>query len=372
LDLFLAGAPLRIGLIIYGDLEKRTGGYLYDRMLVQHLRQWGEEILLYSIPWRNYLRHLADNLFLPLEEEILQAQLDLLLQDELNHPSLLRLNDRLGQRLDAPIVSIVHHLRSSEPHAKLINWFYQFIEKRYLAGADGFIFNSQATKAAVEALILEAEPHVVAHPAADHLQFDIHEAQIEQRVTKPGPLEILFIGNLIPRKGLHLLLEALTMVPESVWRLRVIGDEKVRPPYTRKVKRYVRRHRLQNNVTFLGSLPEESLLSQLKGSHIIAVPSLYEGFGIAYLEGMGYGLPALALDRGGQVEFIRHEKNGLLLPEENYLALGDHISSLAEDRRLLLRMSLAARETFESHTTWERSARIAHSFLRDFPRINRR
>ena len=52
---------MRVGLIIYGSLEILSGGYLYDRKLVEALEAHGDEVEIIGLPWRNYARHLADN-----------------------------------------------------------------------------------------------------------------------------------------------------------------------------------------------------------------------------------------------------------------------------------------------------------------------
>src|SRR5512143_3227650 len=107
---------MRVGLVIYGSLETLSGGYLYDRQLVEYLRGCGDTVDVISLPRGNYARHLADNLsHNPWRR--LQSSFDVLLQDELSHPSLLRLNRQLHGRVAYPIISIVHHLRSSERHA---------------------------------------------------------------------------------------------------------------------------------------------------------------------------------------------------------------------------------------------------------------
>ena len=108
---------MRIGLVIYGSLDTLSGGYLYDRMLVEHLRRQGDEVEIFSLPWRDYARHLTDNLSTGLLRRLQGSRLDVLLQDELNHPSLFWLNRRL--HVNYPIVSIVHHLRSSEKRSPL-------------------------------------------------------------------------------------------------------------------------------------------------------------------------------------------------------------------------------------------------------------
>jgi hypothetical protein len=106
---------VRIGLIIYGSLDTLTGGYLYDRMLVEHLRRQGDHVDVISLPWRTYGRHLGDNFSLTLHRRLRRATFDALLQDELNHPSLFWLNQRLRRAVRYPIVTIVHLLRCSEP-----------------------------------------------------------------------------------------------------------------------------------------------------------------------------------------------------------------------------------------------------------------
>ncbi len=53
---------MRLGLVIYGNLETISGGYLYDRKLVEHLERQGDQVEIISLPWRNYARHLGDNL----------------------------------------------------------------------------------------------------------------------------------------------------------------------------------------------------------------------------------------------------------------------------------------------------------------------
>ena len=105
-----------IGLVIHGALETVTGGYLYDRRLVEHFEAQGSEVEVLSMRRRRYLRNLTDNFSLLLGEWLRAVEFDVLLQDELNHPSLFRLNERLRGKIEYPIVSIVHHLRSSEAH----------------------------------------------------------------------------------------------------------------------------------------------------------------------------------------------------------------------------------------------------------------
>ena len=83
---------MRLGLVVYGSLDTVSGGFLYDRQLVRHLRSRGDEVEVISIPWRPYARGLLDNLSPALFKRLSRAAFELLLEDELAHPSLFRLN----------------------------------------------------------------------------------------------------------------------------------------------------------------------------------------------------------------------------------------------------------------------------------------
>ena len=115
---------MKIGLLIYGSLDTISGGYLYDRMLVEHLRAGGDEVEVVSLPWVGYGRALLQNFSHSLRQRLANADFDLLLQDELNHPSLFWLNWRLKRQVHYPLVSIVHHLRQSEQHPRGLRSLY--------------------------------------------------------------------------------------------------------------------------------------------------------------------------------------------------------------------------------------------------------
>ena len=342
---------MRLALLIYGSLETISGGYLYDRMLVEYLQRQGDQVEIISLPWRNYARHLCDNLARSLFKQLDQLRVDVLLQDELNHPSLFWVNRRLDGAV--PIVSIVHHLRSSELRPSWQNAFYREIERSYLASVAGFIFNSQTTRGVVQGLVQRAKPFVVAFPAGDRLSPHISEDAIARRAFQPGPLRLFFLGNVIPRKGLHTLLAALNMLPRDAWQLSVAGRLDIDRPYTQSIRRQVAGSGLSGQVTFLGALADEALGEQIRASHVLVVPSSYEGFGIAYLEGMGLGLPAIATSGGAAGEIITHGRDGFLIEPGDVEALSDCLRELSADRQRLLALSLAARQRFAVHPGWE-------------------
>ena len=120
---------MRLGLLLYGSLDTVSGGFLYDRELVRYLRGQGEEVEVFSLPWRAYGRGLLDNFAPGLYRRLRGAAFDLLIQDELAHPSCLWLNRRLRRNRAYPIISLIHHLRASEPWPALQQRLYRVVER---------------------------------------------------------------------------------------------------------------------------------------------------------------------------------------------------------------------------------------------------
>ena len=352
---------MKIGLIIYGSLDTVSGGYLYDRRLVHHLRDRGDTVQLISLPWRSWPRHLLQNLSPWLWRQLLDADLDALLQDELNHPSLILPN--LPWR-PWPVLSIVHHLRSSEPdHPAPLRPLYAAVERAYLDTVDGFIFNSATTREAVAALSPRPRPDVVAHPGGDRLGAPLDPLDIAARAAEPGPLRLLFIGNLTPRKGLHTLLRALDRLPGDLCRLDVVGSTTADPDYVRQLTPLLTR--LGDRVTLHGALSDDRLKALLTTRQLLVVPSSYEGFGIVYMEAAAFGLPAIATTSGAAAEIITPSRTGYLIPPDDDAALTRHLTHLAHRRDRLTQMGVTAFARFERHPTWTQTAEAIRGFVHE-------
>jgi len=354
---------VHVGLVIYGDLETLTGGYVYDRRLVEHLRRAADRVSIISLPWRSYRRHLGDNLSPEVGRRLVDLGADVVLEDELNHPSLLAANRALARAAGTPIVSIVHHLRSSEPWQPLLRLVYRTIERAYLHGVDGFVFNSQATRRAVEHLAGRTKPSVLAAPGGDRLGPSPSPDAVRARATQPGPLRILFLGSLIARKGLHVLLEALTALPSGAWSLEVIGDTTRDPEYTARIRRQISTLALHRSVSLQGAMADQQLSDALRRSQVLAVPSAHEGFGIAYLEAMGFGLPVLASASGGASEIVTEGETGFLIRPGDSHALAGRLYTLSRDRVRLAELSLAAQQLALARPRWADSMESIRQFL---------
>jgi glycosyltransferase involved in cell wall biosynthesis len=360
---FPPGKTLNIGLIIYGSLEIVTGGFLYDSKLVHYLRSMGDSVGVFSLPWRNYPSHLLDNFSSKLFRSLPTSNLDILLEDELNHPSLFLVNSRIREKVSCPIVSIVHHLRSSELRPKWQNGLYGLVEKKYLSTVDGFVFNSLTTQLSVESLVGDDKPSVVAYPGRDNVTPEMTQAQLEERCASSRPLKILFVGSLIPRKELHTLISALSRLPREAWRLEVVGNLENDPAYSNSIKRQINENDFHHNVKLLGTLKGSGLANAYASNHMLAVPSSYEGFGIVYLEAMGFGLPALGSNAGAAHELITHGLDGFLVRPGDVGAIAEYVRELMLDRDKLYGMSLAAMKRYWSHPTWVESSHKIREYL---------
>lgn len=349
-----------IGLVLYGDLETNTGGFRYDRKLAESLRERGDTVEVIELPWRDYLDGVFDSLTGRLLDR-LDTPVDVLLQDELAHPSLVGCNYRLRARRDIPTVAIVHHLRCSETHPLPLKQLYRAVEQHYLTGVDGAICNSEPTRKTVEALA--ALNTIVAPPAGDQFDPDVSPDEIETRATEDGPLRIVFLGSLIPRKGLDTLIDGLSRLPDERWRLCVVGSPDADPKYAASVRQRVAALGLEEQVTFAGELTGDAVAEVLHASHMLAMPSSHEGFGIAYLEGMSFGLPALATTAGGARTVVSHDENGFLCRPDDPAGVARAVRTLADDRERLARMGAAAREHYENWPTWTENIERIRAFL---------
>lgn len=354
---------MRVGLIIYGDLETLTGGYLYDRKLVNYLRARGDQVEVISLVWRGYGQHLTDNMSRSLLRRLQQAKFDLLIQDELNHPSLFLLNRFLKKRVRYAIVALVHLLRSSEARPAWLNRIYGAIERKYFRSVDGAIFNCNTTRTSVNQLTGRDIPGVVAYPGREQLYYGHSLNEISERARQTGPLRIIFLANVVPGKGLDTLIEALAKLPRGSWRLTVAGSLLMDPAYARGIRNQITQAGLFDYIGMKGAVPNNEVSGYLAAHDILVVPSRYEALGIAYLEAMGCGLPVIATAAGGAHEIVSHGEVGFLTSPGDADMLAQYLCQINEDRGRLLQMSLAAYKRIGAHPTWDESFSRIREFL---------
>lgn len=354
---------MRIGLVIYGSLDTSSGGYLYDRMLVDALRASGDTVEVFSQPWRGFAAGIAQNFHRSFFDSLLRSRLQLLVQDELNHASLFLANRRMSRRSAVPAVAIVHNLKASEDRPAAARRVYAAVERSFLDGLAGCVFNSNATRLSVERLLGRRVEGVVATPAGDRFGEAAREQDVLDRCSQPGPLRILFVANLIRRKGLFTLLEALSRLGKDGWILDVVGSPEPDRGHAAAVQAFVAGRGLSGAVRIRGHLDQASLAREYRSHHVLAVPSSYEGFGIVYLEAMCFGVVPVGTTAGGAGEIIQDGRSGFLIAPGDSRGLADLLRRFLGDRQFLCARALDALGRFREMPGWKQSMGGAVSYL---------
>jgi len=356
---------MRVALVIIGDLEALTGGTLYDRILVDYLRNRGHVVDILSLPpGRGYGRQLAGNFSRSLLRQLRRRPPDVLLQDGLCHPSLFLQNMRLRAVGNGPVVALLHQVLSSQPRKNWQNTVFRAVEKQYLQSVDACIFNSRTTRDAARVRGAAACPHLIAQPAGDRLGSLNSIDALTARSREKGPLRLLFLANVLPHKGLDRLIDALASVSTQMWRLSVVGSLTMSKPYARKIGARIDARGLSQNIRLLGVQDGPALAAILKKSHLLVLPYSHESFGIVFLEGMAFGLPAVGSSAGAAREIIRQGENGFLVDPEDPAGLATVVEDLYADRNRLAAMSRRALATFCRHPGWQDTMQKIHVFLK--------
>ncbi len=347
---------MRIGWLIYGDLDTPTGGFFYDKHVIRRLRDRGYIVDVVSLPWRSTFFALWGSLWGWDWRGLASRPWDVVVEDGLVMPSLsLR-----APHWPFPRVVLMHNPRTfttKRPWSRLM----ARLESRYLSRVEGLLavcrFNVQWARAHGF-----QGPAAVAYPAGDHLHPTISRDAVRERARHVPPLRIVFVGQVIPHKGLHVLLKALAQLPLDRWQLTVIGETRWDPSYVRRLKDFLARHDMSQRVHWTGRLSHAGVAFHLERAHVLAVPSRSEGYPLAYVEAMGFGLPVIGTRVGGPPELIREGENGFLVAPENP---EDVLRAITQcfHRDRLTRMALAARDTFEAHPRWDDAADIIADFL---------
>lgn len=348
---------MRIGLLLYGSLDTTTGGFRYDRRLVEALRAAGDDVTVHELPWYDYWPGLRAGCF---GSPPSLDQYDVVLQDELAHPTLWGWNRRSDA--ETPVVSIVHHLRASERWSALRRRLYRFVERRYLGTVDGVVTTSHATAESVRALGFDG-PLSVQHPAGDRFA-DAHTPtpRAVHRRAADGPLQVVAVGSVVPRKNLDGLVAAVAGVADC--ELTVVGSRTADQEYAARLVEQVRNEGLDERVSFTGFLDDSALEAQLRAADVLAVPSHHEGFGIVYAEAMGFGVPVIASAAGGAGDIVTHGANGYLVEPDDTAGLERLLDRLATDRELVARLGTEAMARWNRLPSYRTTAAALRSFLR--------
>ncbi len=213
-----------------------------------------------------------------------------------------------------------------------------------MAKAELVVANSTWAARRCEAIAGRSLPVRVVHLGAD-LPPGAH-------ASGNGAVRMVTVAHLVARKRHETVLRAMALLaPERRPEYVVIGDGPCRDP----LEDLARQLGVADRVRFLGQLPNPEAVARAAACDLFVMPGVEEPFGVAFVEAMAAGLPAIGSRGEGGPEDIAAAGPGIVLVEpDDPAALATVVDRLTGDRGELARLGAADRETVAANFTWER------------------
>jgi glycosyltransferase involved in cell wall biosynthesis len=339
------GVP-KLDFLVPGRLDQITGGYLFDRRIVEGLRAAGRVVAVHELAGSHpaadaaareavatALAALPDGSAAVLDGMVLPAAADCL--------------PREAARLR--LVAFVHHPLALETGISAAEGAHLAgLERRLLPLLRGAICPSPATQAALVAYGVEPRRVAVVPPGTGH------GVAPGNRETCGGPVRLLTVATLTPRKGHLVLVAALARLSALDWRWQCIGSVDRDPATTAALRALISRHDLGDRVALAGEWPPENLATAYRAADCFVLPSFHEGYGMAFAEALAYGLPIVAC-RAGAVPDLVPDSAGILVPPGDDAALAIALRQVIADPELRRRLAAGAAKAGAALPDWPES-----------------
>jgi glycosyltransferase involved in cell wall biosynthesis len=228
--------------------------------------------------------------------------------------------------------------KKNSPHKK---WYFRKIVSWVLSNSDVVVAQSTNTKNNAEKyytcnknigiIPLPYEPFVFVAKSRQELGL------------KEDLFYTVSIGRLVVRKGFDFLIRSLALVKNSKVCALIIGEG----PERENLQNLAKSLGVEERVKFLGAVSESEKFQYLAVADIFVLSSIHEGFGMVLQESMQVGLPIIATNNGGQVDFVKDGENGFLIEFGDVAALVKNIEKLCGDEGLRKTFSDKNREDFK-------------------------
>jgi glycosyltransferase involved in cell wall biosynthesis len=318
-----------------GDPEWRTGGYIYNKHIIEGLRGLGRSVTLHrlgdSFPY-------PDAAAMAQAASVLHALPDgtLTVIDGLGFSVLPEQVAAEAARLR--LVALIHHpLAFENGLSPTQRQALEASERQALTTARRVIVTSPGTARDVQDYGVEAERIGVVLPGTD-------PTPPAQGSGEAAPV-LLAVATLTPRKGYLDLVAALQRLAALPWRLVCAGSLERDAPHAAAVQAAIEQAGLADRIRVIGEIDEATLLQQYDRADLFVLPSHHEGYGMALAEASARGLPIVSTT-GGAIPDTVPPGAGLLVPPGDIDALTGALRQLLTDpdQRLQLREAgLAAR-----------------------------
>jgi D-inositol-3-phosphate glycosyltransferase len=186
--------------------------------------------------------------------------------------------------------------------------------------------------------------------------------------TPEGPAEprgrthrILSVGRLVPRKGVDLVIRALSLLAdagEDDIELVIVGGGAAGTvdPETTRLTALARELGVADRVQLRGQLTQTDMPAMLRSADLVVCTPWYEPFGIVPLESMACGVPVVAAAVGGLIDTVVEGVTGVHVPPRDPEAIASAIHQLLAEPPLLRSLGVAGRQRTQAHYSWDRIA----------------
>jgi glycosyltransferase involved in cell wall biosynthesis len=325
-----------------GNLDSRTGGYIYDRRIVDGLRAigWTVDLRLldesFPRPTSAALAH-ARNVFADLPEKAVTVV------DSLALGAIAEILEYHRSRLR--IVALMHlPLAADIGLDEGIAARFAAGEERALRAAALVVVTGRATIPLLAGYDMPPSKVVVIEPGTDPAAL--------ARGSGGGALQLLSVATLNPGKGHAQLLSALAAVPSRNWRLTCAGSVTRHPPTVARTRATIRDLQLEEHVVLAGELDAVALEEQYDRADLFVLASLRETYGMAVAEALAHGIPVVTTATGAAADLVGADA-GLLVAPGDVQALTDALAQLTTDGDLRLLLAAGARRVRPSLRRWD-------------------
>lgn len=335
-------------LAVPGDITTLTGGYIYDRLLLDELRLAGREMRLLQLP---------DGFPFPSRQDMdgALAALQAIGHDTpviIDGLAFGALTTEGVARIAAPIVALVHHplaLESGLPADQQQHLWWT--ERDNLRHAAQILVPSPHTRAVlIERYDVPADRIHVALPG-------IAQPVVADPVVPADPPLILSVGILHPRKGHDVLIDALARIADLDWRAEIVGNP-WEDGHSAALQDRITKAGLEGRVRLAGRVSPEDLDRHYRQATVFALATRYEGYGIVFNEALVHGLPIVSCRTGAVPDTVPADA-GLLVERDDPAAFADALRSILTDQTRRQAMADAAKRKGAALTNWADTARIA-------------
>jgi glycosyltransferase involved in cell wall biosynthesis len=313
-----------------GDLSTPTGGYRYDRRVIEGLTKLGWTIRLLGLPGDFPTPSAAS---LKQTEELLASTPPraAILFDGLAFGAI---SAEIVARVPRRYVALVHHPLALETGlSKERAAALHENERATLTHACAIVVTSASTKELLTADFAVAPARItVAEPGTEPAR---------RSVGSGGAPVLLSVGAITPRKGFRVLVEALSDIATFDWHCRLVGSFDRDVNETAALKRLIDARNLPGRITLLGALEEDRLEAEYDRATLFVLPSHFEGYGMAFAEALAHGLPIVACAGGATASTVPGTA-GVFVPAGDAAALAAALRRLLTEPAELKRRADAA------------------------------